>query len=225
MEFWLKLSLFSALLITPLVILSIVVLYKRLRCKTRQPGYVDIEETIFDDELPESLPSSSWINSWGWLGRYTKGKGYQPAPISKLDSPPVNHLSHGHEHEHEYEPLARDVPVLHPLEYTILGVDLQREIPDRIPVRCNTANQRQSRGRSKSTKYGNGAGKNERTPLIPRSRSVSPYKPTFPPGRGGSYPIDIPNKPTDRPTFPLPQKLIWKKLTPYERAGMVWWRN
>ncbi|CRG83395.1 hypothetical protein PISL3812_00746 [Talaromyces islandicus] len=43
--------------------------------------------------------------------------------------------------------------------------------------------------------------------------------------RGGSSPISIPTKRTKRPTFPVPPKLIWQKLTPFEKAGPVWWRN
>lgn len=53
----------------------------------------------------------------------------------------------------------------------------------------------------------------------------SPYDLEAALARGGSLPIPIPNKRTKRPTFPVPQKLIWQKLTPFEKAGAVWWRN
>lgn len=58
-----------------------------------------------------------------------------------------------------------------------------------------------------------------------RINSPSPYDLDGALARGGSLPVDIPTKRTERPTFPLPQKLTWQKRTPFEKAGSVWWRN
>jgi hypothetical protein len=215
MELWFKLSLLLASIASTLIILSTVVLYKTSRHKSFRPRQVNIEENdISNDDLPDSPPFNSWVNSWSWLRRYHT-KGYEPVSVSDSDPSPVDPIPPTYVHE----PLAKDIAPIARLEYTLLNPDLERGLPDGLHLGLNKAvDERRSRGRTRFVK-------NERTPLLSRSRSVSPYKPTFPPGRGGSYPIDIPKKKTVRPTFPLPQKLIWKRLTPMERAGMVWWRN
>ncbi|OKL63317.1 hypothetical protein UA08_01802 [Talaromyces atroroseus] len=219
MEPWFKLSLLLASIAATLIILSTVVLYKSSRPKSLRPRHVNIEENnIVSNNLPDSPPFNSWVNSWSWLRRYNT-KGYEPVPVSESDANPVSPIPPTDIHE----PPAKDPPIAR-LEYNILNVDLERGVPKALhPEFDRTTDKRRSRGKARFINRENG--KNERTPLLSRSRSVSPYKPTFPPGRGGSMPIDIPKKKTERPTFPLPPKLIWKTLTPYERAGMVWWRN
>jgi hypothetical protein len=55
-----------------------------------------------------------------------------------------------------------------------------------------------------------------------RMNNPSPYDLGGALARGGSLPVAIPNKRTKRPTFPVPQRLIWQKLTPFEKAGRIW---
>lgn len=223
MELWLKLSILSVsiavtLTIVSTVILSSVRLYKKYRHQASRPRHVDLEESILDDTLAESPPFNSWVSSWSWLRRYSKSN--QPVSILNSETTCVDPLSL----TLADEPSTSDVAGRHTIPYTLLNVDLERVNPDVPPPRLDrSTDQKRHRGRREYTHWR--VGKTERTPLLPRSRSVSPYKPTFPPGRGGPYPIDIPKKLTERPTFPLPEKLVWKKLTPFEKAGMVWWRN
>ncbi|QKX64693.1 uncharacterized protein TRUGW13939_11869 [Talaromyces rugulosus] len=54
-----------------------------------------------------------------------------------------------------------------------------------------------------------------------RMDNPSPYDLGGALAQGGSFPVAMPNKRTKRPTFPVPQKLIWQKLTFFEKAGRI----
>jgi hypothetical protein len=167
--------------------------------------------------------SNSWTNSWGWLQR---DKHDQLLPTShrtsksSLINPPLT--------TEDIVPSIEVTSAERPIQYTILSGDLERGVPNATPIHLEKfpsqkkgpwdrqvfVNPEHWRKTNKSRKS-----------QPSRGRSISPYRPSS--GCYHSQPIDVVSKERrrERPTFPLPEKLIWKKLTPYERAGMVWYRN
>lgn len=167
--------------------------------------------------------SDSWTNSWDWLRR---GKHDQVLPTFHPSSKPssVNPLAK----TENIAPLIDVDPTERPLQYTVLSGDRARRVLNASPPYfdrfiCQKIVPWDTEVPA-SPQHWRLANK-PRKSRPSRGRSISPYRPSN--GIYHSQPIDIPSKKKrkPRPTFPLPEKLIWKALTPYERAGMVWYHN
>lgn len=210
------LGLLLLLIVFSLATLCVAVLYKSLY---RRP--TNDEETISRDIPPPRYSvgswASSWTNSWSWLRRY---KEYQPIPTFPTSDPasaPVNPPTSADDDE----PWLNVPQVGRATPHSNRDVDLERALPSEIAPGHDGYNGQGCRGGLGDIVV-HGDRERPRISRQQRSRSISPYDLA---AARGSKPIDIPTEQRERPTFPLPQKLIWKRLTPQERAGMVWWRN
>ncbi|KAE8556945.1 hypothetical protein TMatcc_004363 [Talaromyces marneffei ATCC 18224] len=220
----------TAILVTLIVFIILFigfgVLYKLFR-----PRHLELDEIISNEPnltTPLIEPwsnswSASWANScvssWGWLRRDKHDQllptSHPPSKSSLVYPQPTT--------ENIVSPI-EVTPAERPLQYTILSVELERAVPNASPPLPSLKKELWDSQLLISPKHWRIANKSRKS-RPPRSRSTSPYRPSS--GCFHSQPIDVPSKKRrgERPTFPLPEKLIWKKLTPYERAGMVWYRN
>ncbi|KAF3404696.1 hypothetical protein DPV78_002518 [Talaromyces pinophilus] len=167
--------------------------------------------------------SNSWTNSWGWLRREKHDPllptSHHTSKSSLINPPPTTE---------DIAPSIGVTPAERPLQYTILSGDLARGAPNAGPPHLDRLLSQKTvpwdRQVSASPQHWRLANK-PRKSKPSCGRSISPYRPSS--NCYHSQPMDFTpkDKRRPRPTFPLPEKLIWKKLTPYERAGMVWYRN
>lgn len=221
------LMLLMALLI---LVIAIGVLYRLCR-----PRYIELEELISNEpNLTTPLLghwrnswtnswSDSWTNSWGWLRREKHDQLLPTSHLtskSSLVSPPPT--------REDTAPSIKVNPAERPLQYTILSGGPARRVPNASPTYLDRITSQKIAPWDidvfASPEHWRKA-KKSRKSRPSRGRSISPYRPSS--GCYHSEPIKVPSKKErrPRPTFPLPEKLIWKALTPYERAGMVWYRN
>lgn len=214
-----------------ILVIAVGALYGLFRTRHLEPDKVISSEPIVTSPLLghwrnswKNSWSDSWINSWDWLRRErhdqllptshttSKSASVKPLPTTEDIAPSI------------------DVsPTERPLQYTFLSGDRARRIPNASPPYLDKFTSQKivpwDTEVPASPQHWRLANKSRKS-RSSRGRSISPYRPSSN-GIYHSQPIDIPSKKKrkPRPTFPLPEKLIWKALTPYERAGMVWYHN
>lgn len=210
-----------------ILVIGVGLLYRTFSLRHIEPDQITLNEPNLTTPLLGHWRNSwtnswsdSWTNSWGWLRR-DKHDELLPTsrPASKSSSvipPPTT----------EYTTCPIEVNSERPLQYIILSDDLARRVPNASAPHLDRLVSHVPWGERvlASPEHRRKARKSRRTQPS-RRRNISPYRPSS--QCHHSQPINmIPkDKVRPRPTFPLPEKLIWKRLTPQERAGMVWYRN
>lgn len=225
----------AAILILSIVLLIFVIAASAIYTSLR-PRHIELDEIISNEPnitTPLLGPwrnswsnswANSWTNSWGWLRREKHDQllptSHPTSQSSLVNNPPTITA--------DIVPSIEVTSAEQPLQYTIVSGDLERGVPNASPPLPEwlRSHKKRSRDRQAFVNSGDRRQTNKSRKSQPsRGRSISPYRPSS--DVYHSQPINVVSEKDrrPRPTFPLPEKLIWKKLTPYERAGMVWYRN